>query len=127
MPRASCSFRSNLHRADAYRAISIVVPLMALALVRVSRHRWAATIVASTYVGFMAAMVWLFPLFAGAYLPRFRVFGFAGFFAFATFFGFAFFFGFAALAGFARGVVTFASSASRSLQTFTWGFEAESS
>jgi hypothetical protein len=58
------TFRSNLHRAEAYRAISIVVPLLALSIVRASRHRWGATIVASTYVGFMAAMVWLFPLFA---------------------------------------------------------------
>ena len=57
------TFRSSLHRADAYRAIGIVAPLMMLSFGRVSNHRWSTTIIAGVYTGFMAAMVWLFPLF----------------------------------------------------------------
>jgi hypothetical protein len=57
------TFRSNLHRASAYIAMSIVVPLVTLAFSRVSDHRWAATIVAGTYMAFLIAMLWLFPLF----------------------------------------------------------------
>ncbi len=57
------TFRSNLHRADAYKAISIVAPIALFAFSRVSQHRWATTIVAGTYTMFMVAMVWLFPLF----------------------------------------------------------------
>jgi hypothetical protein len=57
------TFRSNLHRADAYRAMALVAPLILLAIARVADHRWAATILAAFYTAFMAAMVWLFPLF----------------------------------------------------------------
>jgi hypothetical protein len=57
------TFRSNLHRADSYRAIAIVAPLIVLAIARVSTQRWAATILAGFYTVFMASMVWLFPLF----------------------------------------------------------------
>jgi hypothetical protein len=58
------TFRSNLHNADAYRAVAIVVPLILLAIARVSEHRWAATLLATFYTVFMAGMVWLFPLFS---------------------------------------------------------------
>jgi len=57
------TFRANLHRAEAYRALSIVAPLMMIAVARASGRRWAATTVAGTYTLFMASMVWLFPLF----------------------------------------------------------------
>jgi hypothetical protein len=57
------TFRSNLHRAEAYRAVAIVAPLIMIALARVSEQRWAATILATFYTAFMATMVWLFPLF----------------------------------------------------------------
>ena len=57
------TFRSNLHRADAYRAISVVAPIVLLGFARVSQRRWATTIVAGTYTLFMIAMLWLFPLF----------------------------------------------------------------
>ena len=57
------TFRSNLHRADAYRAVAAVAPLVMIALARVSEQRWAATILATFYTAFMASMVWLFPLF----------------------------------------------------------------
>ena len=57
------TFRSNLHRSDAYRAIGLVAPLLLIAFARVSRQRWAATIVAGTYMTFMVVCLWLFPLF----------------------------------------------------------------
>jgi hypothetical protein len=58
------TFRSNLHRADAYRAMAIVGPLLMLQFGRVSSQRWATTMIAGFYMAFMAAMVWLFPLFS---------------------------------------------------------------
>ena len=57
------TFRSNLHRAEAYRAVAIVAPLMMVTFARVSDQRWAATIIATFYTAFMATMVWFFPLF----------------------------------------------------------------
>ena len=57
------TFRSNLHRADAYRAVALVAPVMLLAMAQVSGHRWGATLLAAFYMGFMATMVWVFPLF----------------------------------------------------------------
>ena len=57
------TFRSNLHRADAYRAIAIVGPLILVAMARVSAHRAGATILAAFYTAFLATMLWLFPLF----------------------------------------------------------------
>jgi hypothetical protein len=58
------TFRSNLHRADAYRAMAIVAPLIMLQFGRVSSQRWATTLIAAFYTAFMAGMVWLFPLFS---------------------------------------------------------------
>jgi hypothetical protein len=43
--------------------VAVVAPLIMIALARVSAQRWAATILATFYTVFMAAMVWLFPLF----------------------------------------------------------------
>jgi hypothetical protein len=57
------TFRSNLHRASAYEAMSIVAPIALIGFARASGHRWATTIVAGTYTMFMIGMVWLFPLF----------------------------------------------------------------
>jgi hypothetical protein len=57
------TFRSNLHRAECYRAIATNVPVMMLAFATVSRQRWACTIMAGTYTAFMIAMLWIFPLF----------------------------------------------------------------
>nr|HEX4315934.1 hypothetical protein [Kofleriaceae bacterium] len=54
------TFRSNLHNASAYRAVGIVAPLVMLAFARPSEHRWAATIVAGTYMAVMIVGVWLF-------------------------------------------------------------------
>jgi hypothetical protein len=57
------TFRSNLHRADAYRSIALVAPLVLFSFARVTGRRWGASIVATTYTVFMIAMLWLFPLF----------------------------------------------------------------
>jgi hypothetical protein len=57
------TFRSNLHRAEAYRAVAIVVPVSLVAFGRMGVHRWASTILATFYTAFMATCVWLFPLF----------------------------------------------------------------
>src|SRR6201999_24244 len=57
------TFRSNLHRAEAYRAISVVAPLALVAFGRLGVHRWSSTIIATFYTAFMATCVWLFPLF----------------------------------------------------------------
>ena len=56
------TFRSNLHRGDAYQWISIVAPLFLVALSRVSAQRWAATAIAGAYTLVMALGVWLMPL-----------------------------------------------------------------
>lgn len=58
------TFRSNLHRADSYRAIAIVAPLMLIVLGHASGRRWGATMIAATYTLFMIAMLWVFPLFS---------------------------------------------------------------
>jgi hypothetical protein len=58
------TFRANLHRADAYRAMAIVAPIGLFAFARASGRRWAATTIAATYTVFMIAMLWLFPRFA---------------------------------------------------------------
>src|SRR5262249_1303197 len=43
------TFRTNLHRAECYRALALEVPLLLIAIARASGRRWAATIVAGTY------------------------------------------------------------------------------
>jgi len=57
------TFKSNLHRADAYRAVALVAPVILLSLARASAQRYAATLMAAFYTGFLATMVWVFPLF----------------------------------------------------------------
>jgi hypothetical protein len=56
------TFRANLHRADAYRAMGHNVPVFMLAFARVSRRKWAATFIAGFYTAFMLVMLWLFAL-----------------------------------------------------------------
>jgi hypothetical protein len=57
------TFRSNLHRAEAYCAVAVVAPLSLVAFGRIGVQRWASTILATFYLAFMATCVWLFPLF----------------------------------------------------------------
>ncbi len=54
------TFRANLHRAEPYRAVAIVAPIVLLAIARVSDHRWGATAVAAVYTGFMIVALWMF-------------------------------------------------------------------
>jgi len=57
------TFRSNLHRADAYVAIALAIPMLLVGGAGATNHKWAATLMATFYTAFMATMVWLFPLF----------------------------------------------------------------
>ena len=57
------TFRGNLHTGRAYVAIAIVAPAVMLGGARLSGIKWCSTIIAAFYTAFMAAMVWLFPLF----------------------------------------------------------------
>ncbi|MDB4959737.1 MAG: hypothetical protein JWO36_7306 [Myxococcales bacterium] len=57
------TFVSNLHRADSYRAMAIVVPVASLAIARAAGGRWATTTIAATYTGFMLLALWILPLF----------------------------------------------------------------
>jgi hypothetical protein len=57
------TLRANQHRADAYRAMALVVPVVLLALARASNRPWGATILAAFYTAFMVAMLWLFQRF----------------------------------------------------------------
>ena len=50
------------HSAICYAAVSAAAPLSLIAMATASRHRWAATIVAAMYMGFVAAGVWIWPL-----------------------------------------------------------------
>jgi hypothetical protein len=57
------TLRANQHRADAYRAMALVAPVVLLALARASNRPWGATILAAFYTAFMIAMLWLFQRF----------------------------------------------------------------
>ena len=52
-----------LHRAAAYIAMGIALPIMFAALSQASRFRWAATITASIYMVFIIAEILILPLF----------------------------------------------------------------
>jgi len=51
------------HSAAPYVALSIVVLFILETMARVSKHRWARTIVAGTYTVFGLLMLWILPLF----------------------------------------------------------------
>src|SRR5690349_19547089 len=57
------TFRSNLHRAEPYRAMALVAPIQLFAFARAAYRRYAASIIAAIYTAFMIGMIWLFPLF----------------------------------------------------------------
>ena len=52
-----------LHRAGAYIAVSIGVPLYYAAVWKASRHRWAATWMTAIYTVVLIAMILILPLF----------------------------------------------------------------
>jgi len=51
------------HSALCYAAVSAVAPLVLMGMATASQHRWACTIVAAIYMVFVAANVWILPLF----------------------------------------------------------------
>ena len=53
----------NLHRAGAYIAVSIGVPLYYAAVWKASRHRWAATWMTAIYTATLIAFILILPLF----------------------------------------------------------------
>ncbi len=55
--------RIMLHTGRAYRTVSILVPVVLVAVARASEKRWAATKVAGVYTAFWLAMLWILPLF----------------------------------------------------------------
>jgi hypothetical protein len=52
------------HSASFYVAMSIAVPVTLIGVAVASDHPWAATIVTGIYTLFMAALVWILPLFS---------------------------------------------------------------
>ncbi len=52
-----------LHRAVAYIAIAIAVPVLFATFWQASRFRWAATFTAAVYMAFILAEILIFPLF----------------------------------------------------------------
>jgi hypothetical protein len=57
------TFSVNMHRAQCYFAVALTAPLVLHGFGQLSDSRWSTTAIATVYTAFMAAMVWLFPLF----------------------------------------------------------------
>jgi hypothetical protein len=57
------TYRVLMHTAQCYRAVAIVLPVVLLGFARVSKHRWACSIVAGIYMVYAMLMLWIFPLF----------------------------------------------------------------
>jgi hypothetical protein len=56
----------NQHRSETfYRQSCLAFPIYLLGMARASRSRWAATWIALIYMGLMAGMDWVLPLFPG--------------------------------------------------------------
>jgi hypothetical protein len=55
--------RSQMHGAEFYRAVSMVVPVVLAGVARASGRRWAATSVAAVYSVFILLVSWILPLF----------------------------------------------------------------
>src|ERR1700733_9063002 len=55
--------RVFLHSAICYRAICILTPIVLAIASRATGLRWAATIVAAIYTGFVLGLLWILPLF----------------------------------------------------------------
>jgi hypothetical protein len=56
------TLRVRMHRAPFYAVVSTVVPIVLCAGARATEQRWAATIMALFYSGFLLALLWLLPL-----------------------------------------------------------------
>jgi hypothetical protein len=53
----------QMHSPAFYRALSLAVPIILIALSRAGGYRWGATIVAAIYTAFVLGQLWLLPLF----------------------------------------------------------------
>jgi hypothetical protein len=53
----------QMHGPTFYRALSLAVPIILIALARPSGYRWGATIVAAIYTAWVLGQLWLLPLF----------------------------------------------------------------
>ena len=51
------------HSAIFYRAVGLAAPVVLVAIAAASGRRWAATTVATVYMFFWAAMLWILPMF----------------------------------------------------------------
>jgi hypothetical protein len=56
--------RSQMHTAELYRSVALALPFVLVGISRAAPHRWACTIMAAIYSGFLVALVWILPLFA---------------------------------------------------------------
>jgi hypothetical protein len=56
-------FVNRLHGVTAYQVAAIVFPLLIVPVSYASPVRWGGTVMALCYMGLMAAMVWILPLF----------------------------------------------------------------
>jgi hypothetical protein len=56
--------RSDMHTAEFYRDVSLVLPLILVGISRAAPHRWACTIMAAIYSAFLLGFLWVLPLFA---------------------------------------------------------------
>src|SRR6202167_2613172 len=54
---------SQMHGPAFYRALSLAVPIILIALSRASGYRWGATMVAAIYTAWVLGQLWLLPLF----------------------------------------------------------------
>lgn len=52
-----------LHSVSSYRTMALLMPFVLAFSARATGRRWAATIVAGIYTGFILAMLWILPLF----------------------------------------------------------------
>jgi hypothetical protein len=55
--------RAQLHTAASYRVVGMLAPLVLGLAARGSGARWASTIAAAFYTGFLMLMTWILPLF----------------------------------------------------------------
>jgi hypothetical protein len=68
LPLVLTNNRALQHSAITYAAVSALVPAVLVAMATASRRRWACTIVAAMYTGYVLAFLWILPLFPGS--PR---------------------------------------------------------
>ncbi len=57
------TYHVHLHNARCYRTVCVVAPVVLVGVARASGRRWASTILAAVYSGYLMVMLWIFPLF----------------------------------------------------------------